>query len=100
MTERIYTIDEIKKMMQPIIKKYNIQQAYLFGSYARGEATANSDIDILIKGGNLFNPVNVFAIGEELRKLSMKNIDIFELMEINKNTPFYNQTIAERILIS
>lgn len=44
----IYTIDEIKKRIIPIIQKYNIPAMYLFGSYARGEANENSDLDFLV----------------------------------------------------
>ncbi|GHU68234.1 nucleotidyltransferase [Clostridia bacterium] len=44
----IYTIDEIKKKITPLAVKHNLAAVYLFGSYARGEATKNSDIDIMI----------------------------------------------------
>ena len=50
---KIYSIQEIKKMINKILKKYNIDKAYIFVSYARGEATESSDIDIMIKKGNL-----------------------------------------------
>lgn len=42
----VLTLKEIKEKNKPIIKKYNINDVYLFGSYARGEANRNSDIDI------------------------------------------------------
>lgn len=45
----VYTLYEIKKIIKPILKKYNIEIAYLFGSYARNEATKESDLDLLIK---------------------------------------------------
>lgn len=54
LTEKIYTIEEIKTITYKIFKKYNIKEAYIFGSYARGEATRNSDIDIIIKKDDSF----------------------------------------------
>ena len=33
----------------PILKKYNVKRAGIFGSYARGEQKRNSDIDIIIQ---------------------------------------------------
>ena len=42
MHEKVYTIEEIKEMIYDILKKYGIEKAYIFGSYARGEANQQS----------------------------------------------------------
>ena len=44
---KIYTIDEIREKVKPIAEKYGIEKVWLFGSYARGEATEESDVDLL-----------------------------------------------------
>ena len=44
----IYTVNDIKRILQPVFKKHNIKKAVLFGSYAKGEADAKSDIDIVV----------------------------------------------------
>lgn len=44
----VYTIDEIKARITPVAEKYGIPAVYLFGSYARGTATEDSDVDLLI----------------------------------------------------
>ena len=44
----IYTIEEIRNRVLPVIQKYNIPAMYLFASYARGEATEESDLDFLV----------------------------------------------------
>jgi predicted nucleotidyltransferase len=44
----IYGINEISDIVTPIAKKFGIQKIALFGSYARGDATATSDLDFLI----------------------------------------------------
>ena len=48
-----YTVEELKKIISPIAKKYQISHVYLFGSYARGDYNAQSDIDLRIEKGNL-----------------------------------------------
>ncbi len=45
---RIYTVEEIQKKVRPIAEKYGIDTVWLFGSYARGEANENSDVDLLV----------------------------------------------------
>ena len=44
---KVYTIDEIRAKAVPIAKKYGVKRLSLFGSYARGEADAQSDLDFL-----------------------------------------------------
>ena len=48
-----YTIDEIKRISVPVAKKYGVKKLALFGSYARGEQKATSDIDFLIEKGKI-----------------------------------------------
>ena len=65
MSDTIYTIEKIKDIVKPIANKYNVQSIYLFGSYARGDANENSDLDFLVFGGNNFKLTNIFALAEE-----------------------------------
>lgn len=44
----IYTVEEIRRRITPVAVRYLLKAVYLFGSYARGEATDESDIDLLI----------------------------------------------------
>lgn len=44
----IYTAEEIRRRIIPVAVRYRWKAVYLFGSYARGEATDESDIDLLI----------------------------------------------------
>lgn len=45
----VYTTAEIADKVRPIAKAYGIDKIYLFGSYARGEATEESDIDFYVE---------------------------------------------------
>ena len=42
-------LERIKRLITPIAKKYKLKSVYIFGSYARNEATKDSDVDILIE---------------------------------------------------
>ena len=44
----VYSIEQIQKLITPIAKKYGLKSVFLFGSYARGTATENSDVDLII----------------------------------------------------
>ena len=92
-------LDEIKVLVSSLVKKYNAEYAILFGSYARGEATRESDIDIIIVGGTNFSALDVLAFGEELRELTNKKVDAFELREVEQNTEFYQNILREGVKI-
>ena len=42
------TKNDICEKLKPILGKYRIKQAAIFGSYARGDFTPDSDVDIVI----------------------------------------------------
>ncbi len=73
------TIKKIKEIITPICKKYGVKRAYLFGSYARNEATEKSDVDIRIESGKIrglfqlsgFRLDLVEALGTEVDLLSV-----------------------------
>ncbi len=72
------SIPTIKERIAPICEKYPINKAYLFGSYARGDATEKSDVDIRIDGdiksffmlGGIYSDFEE-ALGMELDLLSV-----------------------------
>ena len=52
MNDNVFTIADIKALVKHIAEKYNVDEIYLFGSYARNEADQNSDLDFLVFGGS------------------------------------------------
>ncbi|MDR1082211.1 MAG: nucleotidyltransferase domain-containing protein [Deltaproteobacteria bacterium] len=48
-----YTIEDIKRILEPIAQQHGVEHVWLFGSYARGEARPDSDIDLLIDKGKI-----------------------------------------------
>lgn len=78
---RIYTIDEIREIVTPIAKKHSLKAVYLFGSYARGEATAESDVDVLIDraGSTIKSLFDLGALYNDLTQSIGKSVDIVTL---------------------
>lgn len=100
MSRGVYTVEKIKDIVKPIADKYNVQSIYLFGSYARGEANENSDLDFLVFGGDKFKLTNIFALAEELRSAFQIQVDVFEINEINADSDFYSTIMNERLSVA
>ena len=72
-----YTIEEITRRVEPVAKKYKLAAVYLFGSYARGEATAESDVDLLIDlTGSVICGLNFVNLFHDLEDALGVSIDV------------------------
>ena len=99
MSKQIFTIENITALVKPLAQKYHVKEVYLFGSYARGEADENSNLDFLVFGGEDFELTQIFAFGEELREILQKRVDVFEINEINQDSEFYKTIMREMVLV-
>lgn len=72
----VLTIKQIKERILPIANKYNIHDIYLFGSYARGEATNKSDVDIYCESGDVGSFDAAFDFEGELKNALNKDVDV------------------------
>ncbi len=78
-------IDYLKRHKEEFEKKYNISKMALFGSYARGENRADSDIDIAIET-KLADYFRLYDLKEELEKAFQTSVDIVRIREkMNKS---------------
>ena len=74
-SRRLYEIDEIRRIIAPIAQKYGVRKLSVFGSYARGDATEESDLDFhIIDRGTLHGLIHL--AGFELALEEMFNIPV------------------------
>lgn len=71
-----YTIEEIKTIVEPIARKYGVKRVYLFGSYARGNVTENSDVDLRIDKGSLKGLFALCGLYTEIEEALQMKVDI------------------------
>ena len=72
----VLTIKQIKERIKPVMQKFNIKEVYLFGSYSRGEANSNSDVDIYCESGDLKTLYDEVELKKLLEKSLGKKVDI------------------------
>ena len=85
MSKPRYTIEEIKEKAIPIAKKYGVKTLWLFGSYARGEADSESDVDFLIDGGRMRGMIKYFGFVLDLEEIFKCHVDVVTTGISDKN---------------
>lgn len=60
----------------------------------------NSNFDFLVFGGENFKLTMIFLLAEELRDVLKKNIDVFEINEIDRGSDLYYTIMKERLLVA
>jgi len=77
-------VKNIKEKIAPILKKYKVTKAGIFGSFARGEQNKKSDVDVLVEmevGLDLFDIANLKYLIEKKIK---RKVDLVEYACIRK----------------
>ena len=72
----VLTIKQIKERIKPVMEKHGIIEVYLFGSYARGEANRDSDVDIYCGSGDIKSLYDEVELIEELKNALGKEVDV------------------------
>ena len=86
----IYTIDEISSRIRPVAEKYHLKAVYLFGSYARGEARDDSDVDLLVdllvdlSGADLSGFFAIGGLYNDLEAALQKEIDLITTVALEQ----------------
>ena len=95
--EQVYTLEEIARLIAPVAKKYNIPKVYIFGSYARGEATADSDVDLMIEVGDLHG-LEVIGALEDFKNVLKKPVDMITTRSLNQDrTQKYSKIFIDNL---
>lgn len=74
---------KIQHDIVPVLKKYGVKKVSLFGSYARGDQTNASDVDLLIEPPRGMG-LEFIRLKHELEDNLKKNVDLITYKSINK----------------
>lgn len=93
----ILTIEEIKNICKEVFDKYDVEFAFLFGSYAKNKQKPLSDVDILVSTD--ITGLDYFGVVEDLRESLHKKVDLIRLKDIKPNSEFMKEILRVCIRI-
>jgi predicted nucleotidyltransferase len=86
-------LEQYQQLIVPVLKRYMIKRAAIFGSFAKGEANHHSDVDILIEPEKGFTIFKFLELEQEIGALINRRVDLVEYSAIKSS-------IREEVLMS
>lgn len=72
----MFSLDYISSAVSRVLAQYDVSVAYLFGSFARGEQTPDSDIDLRLVCGNTMTFGTLYELSHELERELGRKVEI------------------------
>ena len=93
---KVYSIDELVEMIAPVARELGVERIYFFGSYARGEATPDSDVDILIDSGEIDSYFGIGRLYSRFNRALEKDLNI---VPSDANPSFIERIRSDLVLV-
>lgn len=93
----LLTIEGITKKCAEVLERYDVKFCYLFGSYAKGQETPTSDIDLLISTD--IKGLRFYGLVEELRTALQKKVDVLDMNQLKNNLELTEEIFKDGLKI-
>ncbi len=77
------SVEEITTKVMPVLEKYNIRKAAIFGSCSRGEMCRGSDIDLLVAASDIVSRLVFVEIKRKLETILGRKVDLISYNSLN-----------------
>lgn len=80
----LQTVSDARRMLTPVFDQYGVSKAVLFGSIAKGTATAKSDLDLLVQSD--LKGLKFVGLIEAVREAAGMPVDVFDVSHIERGS--------------
>lgn len=96
-THGTQTIENIIEGCESVFSNYEIEYCYLYGSYAKGTAKVESDIDLLVSSN--LKGLAFLGLVEDLRETLRKKVEVIDIKELGSNNELVNEILRDGIKV-
>jgi predicted nucleotidyltransferase len=89
-------IDQLKKTLIAVLKRHDVKKAALFGSFARGEDTEESDIDLLVEFEGRKSLLDLAGLQLALQDAVKRQVDVLTYKSLH---PLLKERILEEQVV-
>ena len=97
MSSEVYTIEQLKTMLIPVFRLHGVKSAVLFGSYGKGVADADSDIDLLVD--SRLRGLRFVGLMEDVRSTVDKDVDLLDISHVEEDSIVQNEIKRTGVLL-
>jgi len=99
MPERKMSIDDLREILTPIARRYDVDRVVLFGSSARGEADVGSDYDFCIDPGSIKSAVTFGHLYMDIKYAIGREVDVISRNALEKGSEFLLNVEKDGVVI-
>lgn len=97
MSSEVYTIEQLRTMLIPVFRLHGVKRAVLFGSYGKGVAGADSDIDLLVD--SRLRGLRFVGLMEDVRSTVDKDVDLLDISHVEDNSKVQEEIKKTGVLL-
>lgn len=71
-----YTLTQLKALVEPVARQHGVKKVSVFGSYGRGQATAESDVDLHVEKGRMKTLLHIIAFQLDMEEALKLHVDV------------------------
>ncbi len=93
----VLTLEKIRSVCGEVFSGKDVDYCYLFGSYAKGKATENSDVDLLIS--TPISGLAFYGLIEDLREALKKKVELLRKEELTNNSQLIDEILKDGVKV-
>lgn len=93
------SVDNLKGLLVPLFEHEPVFRAIVFGSYAKGIPTDQSDVDIVIDSQGKLLGLDFYRVLDKIVETLGIPVDLIEISEIVEDSSVYHEIEREGIVI-
>ncbi|MEK7655651.1 MAG: nucleotidyltransferase family protein [Patescibacteria group bacterium] len=90
-------IKTIRSRSLPILRRYGVRKASIFGSFARGEQLKKSDVDVLIEPPSTMGLLALIGLQQDLEERLKREVDVVTYNSLHRR--IRDRVLNEQIVI-
>ena len=89
---------KLKRLLNPVFTKHDVDRVYLFGSYAKGKATPKSDIDLFVD--SQLRGLKFVGLIEDIAHVTKNHdVDVINTTHIDPNSQIAHEIQNSGVLL-